>query len=214
MSILLGFRKASLPKWGRPRSITVPECKAYLLGAMHDGTTRPHTLRIGQREEAYVLLLQQLIVDSGGRAWTYREGTRRQLYIVEFSRSFLGTPQLRSRREIIGYVRGYFDAEGGMSSKLEQPYISFSQKDRSDLRELQTMLEGLDIHCGCIHNPSRRVDPDYWRFYVRRCSHRRFARVISSWHPRKAPLLLALAYGVQLPFSPDYSVSVGKEDLP
>jgi len=164
-------------------------CKSYLLGAMHDGTTRPRTLRISQREEAYVLFLKDLITGSGGRAWTYREGKERQLYVVEFSASFLGSPAVRNRTQMIYYVRGYFDAEGGIPSRPGNPYIYFAQKNREDLLELRKMLGRLGVHCGRLHNPSRRVDSDYWRFYVSRRSHRRFARLIGSWHPRKAPLL-------------------------
>lgn len=171
-------------------------CKSYLLGAMHDGTKRPRTLRISQREEAYVLFLKDLIVGSGGRAWTYREGKERQLYVVEFSASFPGSPEVRNRNQMIHYVRGYFDAEGGIPSRPGNPYLYFAQKNQEDLLELRKMLGRLGVHCGRLHNPSRRVDSDYWRFYVSRRSYRRFARVIGSWHPRKAPLLQRMVGGI------------------
>ena len=48
--------------------------KAYLLGAMHDGTIRRRTLRISQREKEYILSVRRLIVSLGGNAWIYREG--------------------------------------------------------------------------------------------------------------------------------------------
>jgi hypothetical protein len=41
------------------------------------------------------------------------------------------------------------------------------------------------ISCGALHNPSARVDPDYWRFYILRKSHQDFASVVRPWHPRK-----------------------------
>lgn len=165
-------------------------CRSYLLGAMHDGTVRLRTVRIAQKEEAYVLLLQKLIKASGGRAWTYREGRTRQLYVVEFSRSFIGPHRICTQQDMIAYIRGYFDAEGGIpSDPSSAPYIYFAQKDRRDLEELRGYLLQLGISCGRLHNPSRRADPEYWRFYVSRQSHRRFAELIGSWHPRKAELL-------------------------
>jgi hypothetical protein len=163
--------------------------RSYLLGALHDGTARHRTFRISQKEEAYVSFLKRLIESLGGCAWTYREGKTRDLYVVEFSRSFMGPHQVRSRLDVIDYVRGYFDAEGGVSSDPRSPYVYFAQKDRKDLEELRGFLLSLAIEVGRIHNPSRRVDPDYWRFYLRRSSLRRFEALVGSWHPRKSKLL-------------------------
>ncbi len=161
---------------------------------MHDGTVRDRTMRISQREESYVLFLRELIEASGGRAWTYREGRTRHLFVVEFSRSFLDHHQIRTRDDVIDYVRGYFDAEGGVPSRRSnQPYIYFAQKNFQDLRRVQQYLSGLGIHCGRIHNPSWRADPDYWRFYISRRSHRRFAQLVGSWHPRKGAALRMVA---------------------
>lgn len=164
--------------------------RAYLLGAMHDGTLRVRTARISQKEEAYVIRVRQVVESLGFRAWTYREGRNRDLYVVEFSRLALEPRHIRSRREVIDYVRGYFDAEGGIPSlRTREPYIYFAQKDLVDLAALRAMLGGLGISCGKVHNPSQRRDPNYWRFYVSRQSHRRFVDLVGSWHPRKAPLL-------------------------
>ena len=163
--------------------------RSYLLGVLHDGTVRPRTIRISQREEVFVSFLKRLIESLGGRAWTYREGRTRELYVVEFSRSFLESHRVQSRRDVVDYVRGYFDAEGGVSSDSRSPYVYFAQKDRRDLEELYAFLVSLGIEVGKMHNPSRRVDPDYWRFYVRRRSLRRFSDLVGSWHPRKSKLL-------------------------
>ena len=163
--------------------------RSYLLGVLHDGTIRPRTIRICQREEEFVKFLKELIESLGGRAWTYREGRTRELYVVEFSRSFLASHRVRSRADMIDYVRGYLDAEGGVSSDSRNPYVYFAQKDLRDLEELHTFLARLGIKMGKIHNPSRRVDPDYWRFYIRRKSLRSFCDLVGSWHPRKSELL-------------------------
>ena len=161
--------------------------KSYLLGAMHDGTVRQRTLRISQREEEYVVFLRSLILAKGKRAWTYREGCTRNLFVVEFSRTLLDGHRLRTRKEIIHYVRGYFDAEGAVASPVASaPYLYFGQRNRLDLEELRGLLCGLRVTCGKIHNPSCQVDPDYWRFFVSRRSIERFAKLVGSWHPRKA----------------------------
>jgi len=89
-------------------------------------------------------------------------------------------------REGIAYVRGYFDAEGGMPTSSESRlYFQFCQKDRRNLEAVLEILESWTVSCGRVHNPSRRVDPDYWRFYVLARSHERFMTLVGSWHPRK-----------------------------
>ncbi len=89
------------------------------------------------------------------------------------------------------FARGYFDAEGGVPRKdAARFYIQLCQKDYGDLSALQSVLSDLDIRTGRLHNPSRRVDPDYWRFYVATCSHARFVADVGSWHPVKRALLL------------------------
>ena len=183
-------RKAGTLRDCTPGSRVLRVCRLYLLGAMHDGTIRARTLRISQREKAYVLFLRGLIIANGGNAWIYREGRTRQLYVVEFSKTFLGSPRVRTRGEMIDYVRGYFDAEGGIPSvPSSEPYVYFAQKNRRDLEGVRRILIRLGIACGKIHNPSRREDPNYWRFYVSRRSIRRFAELVGSWHPRKAEAL-------------------------
>lgn len=164
--------------------------RAYLIGALHDSTIRRRTIRICQREEEYVLFLKELVVQLGARAWTHREGTDRNLFVVEFARSVLLDSSIRTKAEKIDYIRGYFDAEGGvpLNSKAE-PYFYFAQKNRRDLKELRQLLVQLGINCGRFHNPSCQVAPAYWRFYVNRKSIPRFVAIIGSWHPRKCRLL-------------------------
>jgi len=102
--------------------------RSYLLGAMHDGTIRPRTLRIAQKEESYVLFLRHLVQAEGGRAWTYREGSNRQVYVVEFARSFLDGHVLRTRRDGIDYARGYFDAKAGFRPASKACSTSISRR--------------------------------------------------------------------------------------
>jgi hypothetical protein len=88
------------------------------------------------------------------------------------------------------FARGYFDAEGGVprdpSSRF---YVQLCQKNYSDLKELRERIRSLGIATGILHNPSRRVDPAYWRFYIRAGSWGEFITQVGSWHPAKRPLL-------------------------
>jgi hypothetical protein len=166
------------------------ELAAYLKGAAHDGTfNRQHrTFRICQRERAWPLVLVQVLNQLGQRAWIYEEGSR-GVFVVETCFD-LAAATIDSEDERRAYARGYFDAEGGIPRDPKARfYIQLVQKDLEDLRELRAILDRMGIACGKLHNPSVRVDPDYWRFFVRASSRRRFAERIGSWHPRKRELL-------------------------
>lgn len=170
--------------------------RAYLQGALHDGTYNAlhQTHRYSQKGTDWLELLSRLLEELGHRSWLYREGRNREVYVLETAASFLDVNYdpdlLGSEVEAASYVRGYFDAEGGMPrSSSVRFYLQLSQKNRAELAKVKAILERLEIACGKIHNPSHSVDPDYWRFYVRTKSHQMFARVIGSWHPRKRPLL-------------------------
>ncbi len=164
--------------------------KPYLLGALHDGTERKFTYRIGQKDKEYIEFLLKGIQSLGQKAWMYKEGKTRQFYIVEFSKFFLKDANIASIQDKIDYIRGYFDAEGGISrdSKIRY-YIYFAQKNLKDLQELKGYLTELGIACGIIHNPSKKRDPDYWRFFISVKSYREFAERIGSWHPVKSHFL-------------------------
>ena len=51
--------------------------------------------------------------------------------------------------------------------------------------KVHEILQHEGIESGRIHNPSARVDPDYWRFFVRAKSQQDFLERVGSWHPRK-----------------------------
>jgi hypothetical protein len=164
--------------------------KAYLLGALGDATERRYTYRLSQKYRTYVEMIAQGVRDLGGAAWVYREGRERPLYIVEFAKSFLADAKVQTLQEKADYVQGYFDAEGGIPRNPKARfYVYFAQKDRASVERVRSYLEELGIHCGKIHNPSKRADPNYWRFYVRSQSHKEFARIIGSKHPIKSQLL-------------------------
>jgi LAGLIDADG-like domain len=165
--------------------------RAYLDGAMRDGTcnARHGTCRISQASLPWLRVLQRQITLLGRRSWIYREGSR-DVWVLETSMNLTGTGVYGTRGERLAFARGYFDAEGGVPrSPTARFYVQFVQKDLPDLAGLRALLEEEGILCGRVHNPSWRVDPAYWRFYVRSVSHREFATAVGSWHPRKRVIL-------------------------
>jgi len=168
---------------------------AYLLGALHDGTyNRQHrSWRISQANLHWLELLQKLFAQIHCKSWIYKEGQRRGVFVIETTARFLRNNvdvEKLDTQEKIAYIRGYFDAEGGIPKDNKHwMYIQLSQKNKPELEALVVVLEELGIKCGKVHCPSIKVDPEYWRFYVSRQSHQDFIRIIGSWHPRKQKIL-------------------------
>ena len=122
----------------------------------------------------------------GSKAWIYKEGKGRNVYILEFAKSLLKDAAVTSQTDKIDYIRGYFDAEGSVPRNLlTRYYIYFCQKDFSDLKQVRNYLLELGIECGKIHIPSKNVDPDYYRFYILCNSWEKFGRLIGSFHTEK-----------------------------
>lgn len=164
--------------------------RAYLFGVLHDATERNTTYRIASKSKAYCEFLKRGIKQLGFKAWTYKEGKQRNLWIVEFSKSLLRDITISSKRDKIDYIRGYFDTEGGIAkSPRIRYYLYLAQKNKADLLQVKEYLEELGISCGVIHNPSKKVDPDYWRFFVKAKSYSDFASLIGSDHPEKSGYL-------------------------
>jgi hypothetical protein len=164
--------------------------KAYLLGLLHDATERKTTFRIATKSYYFAKEIVRGIHILGYKAWFYREGRSRCLWIVEFSKSHLERTKIISRQNRIDYLRGYFDAEGGIAKNSKvRYYLYFSQKNKRELVEIKRLLEHLGISCGRLHNPSKRIDPDYWRFYIRAKSYDNFAKLIGSLHFEKRKYL-------------------------
>jgi LAGLIDADG-like domain len=167
--------------------------RAYLLGALHDGTVskRHGTVRFGQSDVRWLKVLERCLALLGQRSWLYREGARRRFWVLETSARWLDDEvSLATNEQQLAYARGYFDAEGGVPRDLQARfYIQFVQKDREDLGDLRVILEQGGIRCGKLHNPSVSVDAGLWRFYVLAESQRAFIDRVGSWHPRKRRLL-------------------------
>ena len=164
--------------------------KAYLMGLIHDATSRKTTYRIAQKNVEFLRYIAEQMKLLDIKAWIYKEGKLRNVWILEFSKKFLSGTEIISRQQKIDYLRGYFDAEGGIA-KLPSVrfYLYYCQKNRQELEQLKSYLEKLKINCGVIHNPSKMQDPDFWRFYISANSYSNFARTIGSLHPDKWPLM-------------------------
>ncbi len=177
-----------------PPSSTV--LQAYLHGARHDGTWNRanNRIRFAQKGTEWLKVLQAILHRLGCSSWIYREGKTRSVYVLETKAKFLYsvlTPtSIQRKNEKIAYIRGFFDAEGGIPQKpTARFYIQLVQSDRDKLIGIKQLLKSLDIAVGKIHQPSRRVDPRYWRMFVRAQSYKQFIRLIGTWHPRKIAVL-------------------------
>src|SRR5579863_123138 len=163
--------------------------EAYLQGALRDATfsARHGTHRFGQSNREWLQVIADSLAILGHRSWIYREGSSRIFWILETSAKFLSlqydpVPLVGSPFGCF-YVRGYFDADGGMPREpSDRLYFQICQRDKKSLEGVVALLDTEGILCGRIHNPSRGVDPEYWRFFVRTASHQMFMERVNSWH--------------------------------
>lgn len=170
------------------------EILAYLHGALHDASRNKKTrIRFAQKYPEWLMILHDLLKEIGTNSWIYKEGKNRNVYVLETTcreLDFNFNPLiLKSRREKIMYLRGFFDAEGGVPHTNGAFYIQLVQKDYAKVAAIKQLLSDLGIESGKIHNPSYRVDPDYWRIFISRSDHALFAKRIGSWHPVKQVIL-------------------------
>lgn len=170
------------------------EIKAYLLGALHDATfSQNKRFRFSQKGTGWLKKLKVLLKKIGYNSWIYKEGKDRKVYILETLAKFLdfkfNPENFNSRDEKICYVRGFFDAEGGIPKNNKRFYIQLVQSNKQKLQVIKKILKELGIETGKIHNPSIKVDPEYWRMYVLAKSKKDFAKIIGSYHPRKIKIL-------------------------
>lgn len=164
--------------------------KAYLLGVLHDATVRKTTYRVATKSREFAEIIKQGINTLGRNAWIYKEGKSRNLWIIEFSKSLLNKMRIISKQNKLDFIRGFFDAEGGIAKDPKvRFYLYFCQKNKKVLLQIKRYLCDFGITSGEIHNPSIRVDPDYWRFYIRAKSYHDFAKIVGSNHPEKFVIL-------------------------
>jgi intein-encoded DNA endonuclease-like protein len=161
---------------------------------MHDGSLNKRSrVRIVQRYRVWLEMIQNLLQAVGIRSWIYQEGKRRNLYVLETvskELDFKFDPlRLHTKQEQIMYLRGFFDAEGGIPRNGKRFYIQLAQKDYVKMCILKTMLQNIGIGSGTLHNPSKKIDSNYWRIFIPAKYHYLFAKTVGSWHPIKSKIL-------------------------
>ena len=66
-------------------------CRAYLLGALHDGTFNKYNQRhrFAQAGTDWLYILKNFLAITGHSSWIYKEGSNREVYILETRANFL-----------------------------------------------------------------------------------------------------------------------------
>lgn|GEM_PF-3925186 len=110
--------------------------KAYLFGALHDGTfNRKHkTWRISQSNVQWLERLKTIFTQLGYRAWIYREGKFRTVSVIETGADFLNVKTEPNQ----------------LASVQEQMLIS------EDILTLKEVFQDL-MDTGCIFSSHRKT---------------------------------------------------------
>ena len=169
------------------------EIIAYLHGAMHDASlNKKKRIRFCQKYPEWLKTIQKMLSKIGFNSWLYKEGKQRNVYVLETTcskLSFYFDPlKIKNKDQMKAYIKGFFDAEGGIPRNKGKFYIQLVQKNKKKVEAIKQMLLTLGIATGQIHNPSKSVDPNYWRIFVSTKSHKRFASKIGSFHPIKSKI--------------------------
>lgn len=177
------------------------EFQAYMQGALHDASlNKGRRYRFTQSDVRWLQVLQKALEMLGYASWIYREGKTRHVYTLEsthlkHSPIFLIFLSVRmSRLKLLNVLRIFADSlmpkAASRETRTQSSIFSIQlvQKDKEKVETIVALLNQLGICTGKVHNPSVRVDPDYWRVFVNTSSHAAFARTIGSWHPRKQAL--------------------------
>ncbi len=131
--------KALDPSETTRRSPRSEEIKAYLQGALHDASRNKRTrVRFVQKGTEWLEVLNRLLESLGHKSWMYREGKDRDVYALETTAHFLDFEfdpmQLKEHVEQTAYIRGFFDAEGGIPHNSQSKfYIQLVQKDHNKI---------------------------------------------------------------------------------
>jgi hypothetical protein len=122
--------------------------RAYIEGAKRDATfNRLHnTVRFSQADQRWLWVLKLILRNLGSNSWVYREG-RRRVWVLETTYQNRVSSPLPSAIEEAEFVRGYFDAEGGVPRRLnDRFYIQLVQKNRLDLNRVRDSIRRQGIH--------------------------------------------------------------------
>src|SRR3989344_5930438 len=166
---------------------------AYLNGALGDASlNKGKRIRFSQKNKQWLVNLQSLLKQINCKSWIYKEGKHRNVYVLETLCKYLdfafNPSQLKNAVEKSFYIKGFFDAEGGIPHTKDAFYIQLVQKNLDKIEKIKLLLSDLGIESGKIHNPSKKVDPDYWRIFISTKHHKKFAEIVNSYHPVKSKI--------------------------
>lgn len=191
-----------------------------------------YEVRILQKEAGWLRLLNELFEEAFGiRGKIYMETRRsksgvrtyyvlrifdkelltRLIYIfeIEMPQKFWKTPTFiknsRDKEVTVSYIRGFFDAEGGLPRDVntaKQYYISFDQANEEPLEFIRSKL----IELGYTPTNLTRTGKVYQFRLCRKDNIVKFCREIGSWHPEKKLRLEAMCTRIDQPpfFNPPY----------
>ena len=126
---------------------------AYFLGALHDGTfSSNERFRISQKGDDWLKVLRNFLKEIGFSAWIYQEGKTRDIYVLETLAKFLdfqfNPEDLKTQEEKTAYIRGFFDAEGGIyppQKSHSKPYLYLHSKHQDNLNQVANVLSEFQI---------------------------------------------------------------------
>jgi intein-encoded DNA endonuclease-like protein len=102
-------------------------------------------------------VLKLILRNLGSNSWVYREG-RRRVWVLETTYQNRVSSPLPSAIEEAEFVRGYFDAEGGVPRRLnDRFYIQLVQKNRLDLNRVRDSIRRQGIHAVDCTIPARQL---------------------------------------------------------
>lgn len=185
----------------------------YFLGALRDGSIdirkgKNYEIKIGQKCAEWLEMLKKIIdknfltnsrINNGLVRITNKEIVLsiKELSDIKNPQENWNTPSILknlSSKEVIPYIRGFWDAEGGLpenpelTTKAEQRYVSFHQKNKESLEFIRNHLIRLGFHptnmtfCGKVSE-----------FRVcRKAEIKNFYNLIGSWHKEKSERLKGL----------------------
>jgi intein-encoded DNA endonuclease-like protein len=118
----------------RQTPFTKPKIIVYLNGALHDATlNKGKRIRFSQKNRQWLKNLQFLLKKVNCNSWIYKEGKTRNIYVLETlckDLDFNFNPlELDTFEKKSFYIRGFFDAEGGIPHKKGRFYIQLVQKN-------------------------------------------------------------------------------------
>jgi intein-encoded DNA endonuclease-like protein len=184
----------------------------YLIAALRDGSIdsrngKNYEIKIGQKDQRWLSDIIKPIIESnfGVRVNIHKNLLRltnkkavQEIQRISGIKSFgWNTPETVKKLPLekrIPYIRGFWDAEGGLPKKpetcdrSEQTYISFHQKQKEPLIFIRNSLIKMGFKPTKITKCSNAHE-----FRITRKEHmKRFYNKIGSWHPEKSKRMTRL----------------------